>query len=286
MSRATVDASTYKAAQRHDWDAAAEGWRVWGEHLEGGFRPVGERLIQLAGIARGSRVLDIATGIGEPALTAAEVVAPDGTVIGTDIAPGMIAIARDRARDRELKNATFYEMDAEELDLPEGSFDAVLCRFGLMLLPDVDRALAACHRLLVPGGRIAASVWAPPERVPMASATFGAVARTLQLPPPAPGTPGVFALADAEALRRRFEAAAFTAVQTESLTVRFDFESLDEFLAYLQDVAAPIHNLLANQPPACRDDVWTAIADANRQFLDADGRLHLWGESIIVSGTR
>lgn len=286
MTTTTFAAERYKAAQRTDWDAAAQGWRTWGENLEAAFGPVGRRLIELAGIRAGYAVLDVATGIGEPALTAAGLVGSSGTVVATDLAPGMIGIARDRAAARGLANVVFYEMDAEELDLPERSFDAVLCRFGLMFLPDVDRALASCYRVLVPGGRIAASVWGSPDRVPMSAATFGAVARTLQLPPPPPGSPGVFALADAAALQGRFEAAGFTGVRSETSRVEMEFRSVEEMVAYLTDVAAPIHNLLKHEPPERRQAVWAAIADANRQFVGDDGRVHLWGDAFLLSGSR
>jgi len=177
-------------------------------------------------------------------------------------------------------------MDAEALDLPESSFDAVLCRFGLMFLPDIDRTLVGIRRLLVPGGRFAASVWGPPERVPMNSVTFGAIAKVLELPPPAPGTPGLFSLADADALAGKLSAAGFGEVETETLLVQAEFDSLGEFMLFLQEVAAPINNLLADASPERRAQVWGAVAEANQQFVGADGRLHGSGESILVGGRR
>jgi SAM-dependent methyltransferase len=286
MSTQTFDPATYKAGQRRDWTDAAEGWRKWWRRLEDPLGPVGDRLIQLAAVRPGHRVLDVATGIGEPALTAARLVGPAGRVVGTDISPGMLEVARERAAELGLGNVEFHEMDAEVLDLPENSFDAVLCRFGLMFLPDVDRALAGIRRLLVPGGRLAASVWGPPERYPMATVAFRAVARVLELPPPAPGTPGVFSLADGDALAGRFRAAGFADVHTETLIVRFEFESLEEYILFVQEVAAPINNLLADESPERRAQVWRAVGEANEQFVGAGGRLQGSGESILVGGRR
>lgn len=286
MSTQTFDPAAYKAGQRRDWTEAAEGWRKWWRPLEAALGPVGDRLIQLAAVRAGHRVLDVATGIGEPAVTAARLVGPAGRVVGTDISPGMLAVARERAAELGLGNVEFHEMDAEALDLPESSFDAVLCRFGLMFLPDVDRTLVGIRRLLVPGGRLAASVWGPPERYPMATAAFGAVARVLELPPPAPGTPGMFSLADGDALAGRFRAAGFADVHTETLIVRIEFDSLDESMRFLQEVAAPINNLLADETPERRAQVWRAVAEANEQFVGADGRLQASGESILVGGRR
>ena len=286
MSTQTFDPATYKAGQRRDWTEAAEGWKKWWRPLEAALGPVGDRLIQLAAIRPGHRVLDVATGIGEPAVTAARLVGPAGRVVGTDISPGMLEVATERAAEIGLGNVEFHEMDAEALDLPESSFDAVLCRFGLMFLPDVDRTLVGIRRLLVPGGHFAASVWGPPERYPMVAVAFGAVARVLELPAPAPGTPGPFSLADGDALAGRFRAAGFADVQTETLLVRFEFDSLDEYILFLQEVAAPINNLLAHESPERRAQVWRAVGEATEQFVGADGRLQASGESILVGGRR
>lgn len=286
MSLQKFDPAAYKAGQRRDWTEAAEGWRKWWRRVEVMAGPVGDRLIQLAAVRQGHRVLDVATGIGEPAVTAARLVGPAGRVVGTDISPGMLEVARQRAAELGLGNVEFHEMDAEALDLPESSFDAVLCRFGLMFLPDVDRTLVGIRRLLVPGDRFAASVWGPPDRVPMNSVTFGAVARVLELPAPAPGTPGLFSLADADALAGKLRAAGFAEVKTETLLVRAEFESLEEFILFLQEVAAPINNLLADESPERRAQVWGAVAEANEQFVGVDGRLQASGESILVAGRR
>lgn len=286
MSTQTFDAAGYKFGQRRDWTEAAAGWRKWWQPLEAALGPVGDRLVELAAIRAGHRVLDIATGIGEPALTAARLVGPAGRVVGTDISPGMLEVARERAADLGLGNVEFHEMDAEALDLPESSFDAALCRFGLMFLPDVDRALVGIRRLLVPGGGFAASVWGPPERYPMATVAFGAVARVLELPAPASGTPGMFSLADGDELAGRFRAAGFAEVHTETLLVRYEFDSLDEYMRFLQEVGAPINNLLADETPERKSEVWRAVAEANAQFVGADGRLQGSGESILVGGRR
>lgn len=262
------------------------GWRKWWKTLETAFRPVADRLVQLAGVRAGHRVLDIATGIGEPAVTASRVVGPAGRVVATDMSPGMLEIARERAADLGLGNVEFREMDAEALDLPENSFDAALCRFGLMFLPDVDRALGGIRRLLVPGGGFATSVWGEPDRVPYLSVTMGTITRELDLPPPPPGAPGLFSLADGDALASRFEAAGFAEVETERLRVAIEYPSLDEYIQFVQEVSVPIKNLLADVTPERKAEVWRAVAAAHEGSVDADGKLRLWGESILVAGRR
>lgn len=280
------DASKYKAGQRRDWSSAAAGWKYWWETLETALTPVSQRMIELAHIHARQRVLDVATGIGEPALTAARVVGPAGHVTATDIAPGMLEIARERAEEAGLTNVEFVETDAETIDFPEGSFDAVLCRFGLMFLPNVAASLQSMRRALGDGGHLAASVWGPPERVPAISMTMGAIARELQLLPPPPGTPGLFSLADRSALEQSVRQAGFTGVQSEPLNITFEFDSLDDYVRYTKDVAAPINSLMADQSEERKEEVWSAVAEANREFVDPDGTLRVDAESVLVTGRR
>ena len=127
MSTPAFDPQSYKASQRDDWGIAADGWRKWWPVIERMMQPVSDRLMDLARVQSGHRVLDVATGIGEPAITAARRVGSTGQVLATDQAPQMLAIGRERAGQLGLANVEFHEMDAETLDLPAQSFDAILC---------------------------------------------------------------------------------------------------------------------------------------------------------------
>lgn len=121
----------------------------------------------MAEIKPASKVLDIATGIGEPAITVSRCVGPRGHVLATDISLQMLSIARQRAVSENLeKIIDFKEDDAATMDLPESNFDAALSRLGLMFLDDLDSGLSNIHKSLVNGGRFAASVCATSEKVP------------------------------------------------------------------------------------------------------------------------
>ena len=146
MSTQPFDPAEYKAGQRQEWGAAADGWRRQWETIERFSQPVSDRLVELTRIRPGHRVLDVATGIGEPAVTAARAVGPSGSVVATDQAPEMLAIARERIAALGLRNIEFHEMDAEALDLPEESFNALLCRWGLMFLPNLDSLVKSLFR--------------------------------------------------------------------------------------------------------------------------------------------
>ncbi len=285
MATQTFDALKYKAAQRQDWSTASAGWKKWWMIIEQGVTPVTQRMVELAQIRAGQRVLDVATGIGEPALTAARLVGPSGHVTATDIAPGMLEIATERAKQAGLSNIEFREMDAETIDFPEGSFDAVLCRFGLMFLPNLAASLKAIQRVLTAGGHLAAAVWGPPERH-FGTVAMGAIARELQLPPPPPGTPNIFSLADRTALERSLAQAGLTDVRTEPLNVSLEFDSVDVYIRMLQDTSPPIWNLLANQSEERKAEVWRAVAEANRPFAAADGTLRLEAESVLVTARK
>src|SRR5690348_10141473 len=126
MEAKTIDAAEFRMGQRNQWNKAATGWDKWSEPMARGTGHGSERLVELAGVQAGSRVLDVAAGLGEPALTAARKVGPDGSVVATDISPEMLAHARERAAAAGASNIEFVECEASKLDFPEGGFDAAV----------------------------------------------------------------------------------------------------------------------------------------------------------------
>ena len=125
---------------------------------------VSQRLVELARVESGERVLDIATGSGEPAVTAARKVGPAGLVVATDQSPAMLDLARERAAALGLRNMKFVETSAEELAVDERDFDATLCRWGLMFVGDLDAAVRRIRQLLAPGAHFATAVWGPSQK--------------------------------------------------------------------------------------------------------------------------
>jgi SAM-dependent methyltransferase len=250
------DRDAFKTAQRRGWSDAAIGWRRWWDKLEADV--VTERLLELGEVKQGARVLDIATGIGEPALTAAAAVGSEGRVVATDISPAMLAIARERAAERKLRNVEFVETDAEQLDLVE-QFDAVLSRFGLMFLPDIDEALRRIRCALVSGGRLAASLY---PRSPFFSTAVAVTRRHLGLSEDEPTVRMRFAPYDRSRLEAVLVDAGFVDVRSEIIELATPFASSDEYVDYLRDTSVTINNLLTEQSVDRRSDVWTAIRAA------------------------
>jgi SAM-dependent methyltransferase len=161
LKRGHVQARLQRRIQRHGWDLAATDYEpLWSAQLA-----VAQiKLLEFAALTPGERVLDIACGTGLVTLDAAHAVRPDGHVLGIDISEQMIIAARTRARAKELTNVRFERMDAERLDVPNGSFDAALCALGLMYAPDPEQAVREMRRVLRPGGRMVLAVWGERSR--------------------------------------------------------------------------------------------------------------------------
>lgn len=268
--RAGFDPSHFKAEQRTNWDAASAGALRYYDDLETGLAPVTERLLRLADLRPGQSVIDLATGYGEPALTAAAVAGPTGRVVGVDISPGMVAVARGRA-DRD--NVTFVEGDFESL--PDAApFDVALSRFGLMLAVDHVATFRGIRRILAPGGVLAAAVWAAPASNLFAIGV-GTLARLAGMDTGHADEPGTFSMADPEQLRRELRQAGFTDVSIEQCDAPFRFPDVDRYLEVTRSLVAPGLVAAATRSLGTAERVWAAIADAVSPHRAPDGTLSL-----------
>jgi SAM-dependent methyltransferase len=283
MADQSIDTGRLKNEQKQDWDANAAGWKKWWPVLERASQPVSNRLVALARIDAGARVLDVATGSGEPAITAARRIAPGGRVIAVDQSPGMLAIARQRADALGVSNVEFRESDGEALAINEHDFDAVLCRWGLMFMPDVFRAVTGFHQRLVAGGRFVTAVWSTPDKVPMISIGADIVRKLANLPPPPPGALDPLRLSDTSILSNALEQSGFKDIMIERMPVTFEFDSAEDFTKMREDVASPFRGLLARQTPALRAQILGAVTDAARKFTGADGKVRATNETILFT---
>lgn len=281
------DPAEFKRSIRTEWRSAAAGWRRWlhvVEAGEGGHRH-SSKLVELAELQLGASVLDVGGGYGEPSLTAARAVGPQGRVICTDISPEMLVVAEERTADAGLANIEFVARDAEELEFDDETFHAVLSRATLMFLPDVAGTLKCLHGFLKSGGRLAATVWGP-QPVVQFSAAFPVVVQELALPPPSPGRPGAFALSDPDRLADLVAQAGFRDVETGTVSVIFATDSPEQYTEFIRDVAPQLTTLLGDQPPAVQERVWGKVTDAYREFQGADGRVHTENQAIWVVGVK
>jgi ubiquinone/menaquinone biosynthesis C-methylase UbiE len=288
MVSSTFDSNQFKMAQREGWDSVAEGWKEWWEPIEKGAQKLSQRLIELAKIKPGQRVLDVATGIGEPSISAAKVVGTKGHVLATDISRQMLAIAKERARFLGLQDIIeFKESDAENLDLTNSLFDAALCRWGLMLLPNLEAAIGKIYSSLVSGGRFAAAVWADATKVPVISLATRIIGSQVQMSTPQPGAPNPFSLADTNKLEKSLARAGFRDINIDTVIVTFEFESGEDYCRYCQAVSASVRIALSKETEEKKEDVWRKVAEeATRNNGTANGQIKMDNESICIVGTR
>jgi len=289
MSNSNFDPNEFKLNQRQSWDSVAKGWQKWWKTFENGAQKVSDRLIELANVESGDKVLDVATGIGEPAISAAKIVGKSGHVTATDISSEMLAIAEERARSTGLHEVIeFKQSDAESLELETNrAFNSIICRWGLMFLPNLDRALSNMLGLLVPGGKLAAAVWSEPSKVPSISMPINIARQELQAPLLGQGIPGPFSLADIDALKKSLEKAGFVDIKSETINVVFEFNSAEEYTEFNKDIAAPVRTMLANETEERKQEIWNAVTDqAKQRFVDNDtGRIKLANEAICIVGS-
>jgi ubiquinone/menaquinone biosynthesis C-methylase UbiE len=284
MEARVVDAGEFRDGQRQQWNSAATGWRKWSELIDGAASGISERLVALAGVEPGSRVLDVAAGYGEPSLTAARAAGREGKVVATDISAEMIAFGRERAAAAGLENIEFVEADAMSLDFPKGSFDAALSRWGIIFEPDGEAAAARVRSFLEPGARMAISSWGPPERVPFLLIPMRTAMQRLDASPPPPGTPGPLSRPTPEALGGLLEAAGFSEVETEEADVTFEWESPETFTLFIKEIAPPISSLIAPHPKDVQDATWAAITEAVREHAAGGGAVRFSNLVLLSSG--
>jgi SAM-dependent methyltransferase len=282
------DPDQYRQQSVEQWEAAAAGWSRHAEQMQRFAAPVTDRLLAALELAEGERVLDLAAGLGEVGLAAAAQVGPGGSVLIADQAEPMLEHARQRARDLGVENVDFKRMGAEWLDLALGSFDAIACRFGLMLMVDPDAALRESRRVLRAGGRIALAVWDSPARNPWAAAPGMVLGERglMQMPGLVPGAfrPGMFALADADALAERLRDAGFTDVSGESVPLTRAHEDFDDFWETTLDMSPGFHDAVMSCPPSEIEQIKDAVAGSLTPFTTSHGSLEIPAAALVVRG--
>jgi ubiquinone/menaquinone biosynthesis C-methylase UbiE len=279
-----VDPTEFRDAQKQSWGEAAAGWKKWSGWLDEHTSSVSQRLVDLAGVEAGSRVLDVAAGYGEPSLTAARKAGPEGKVVSSDIAAEMLAYGRERAEEAGMENIEFMHAGANDLDFPAESFDAAVSRWGIIFDPDGEGAAERVKGFLKPGCRFAIASWGTPEQVPMIARPMMAALNFLGLPPPPPGTPGPLSRPTPEAIGGLLEGGGFSDVEVQEMDIDFDWASPEEFSTYVREIIAPITKMVESQPEDVQPKAWEAIADDISSEAGDDGKLVLSNRVLVAAG--
>lgn len=270
--------------QRATWDRFSTGWERWDPLVGDWLRPVGEVMIASVGLEPDSDVLDVASGTGEPGLTAAATV-PRGRVVLTDLAPLMLRVASAKAGARGLSNVETHLGDASALPFDAAAFDAVLCRFGFMFFPDPAAAAAELCRVARPAARVSAAVWSRPEKNHWATLTMGTIARHVWIPAPPVDAPGLFRCAPDGYLSDVFARAGLVDIHQQEVSFELVHDTAEQYWAFMNDVAAPVVGALSGVDDDTREAVRREVLQA-AAARSRNGRVRLLSTATVVVGTK
>lgn len=272
-----------REAQRKTWNKFSGGWKKWDTFVMAWLRPVGAALLSDAQLATGHTVLDIATGTGEPGLSAAKMVAP-GKVTGIDLAEDMVAIANERANSLGVTNYNAATQDATQLPYADAAFQAVIMRFGIMFFPDPPAALREIKRVLALQGKVSLAVWNAPDRNKWASLPASIVNRELNAPSPAPDAPGIFRYANIQPLQIMAAECGLALSDVREVTGSVGFDSAAEYWGFVTDVIAPVANALAGATDSQREKIKQEVLTASESLRSGDQIVFPFSAWVLSGG--
>lgn len=269
--------------QRESWNKFSSGWDKWDQRTMGLLMPMGEAMLNSIELSSDDKVLDIASGTGEPGLTIAKQLT-GGEVIGSDLSEDMLKVAARKAEADGVKNFKTLVADACDLPLEDGAFDVVTCRMGLMFVPDVDRAIGEMKRVLRVGGYMTTTVWTIPQNNLWVSLLMSIIKKHLDIPAPAPGDPGLFRFGDPSSLIKSLEEAGFRVIKNEIIDSVFDAESKEDYWTMMTEIAAPVVSALSG----ASDDTIRNIREELFAVFDekfGKGELNIPAEARLITAT-
>jgi len=269
----------YREYTRATWNESAEAY----VELLASLEPFRTDLLAHLAAHRGEKVLDLGTGPGEPAMTLARQVEPDGHVTGVDLSENMISIANNVANSRGLKNVDFRVMDCAALRLPDSQFDAVACCFGFQIFTDPEKAAQEAFRVLKPKGRICVGVWSTGDRVPFLHALVGPMLEFAE-PDETGYIPTPYETGGPGEMVRFLETAGFRDGNEVRVEHRMTFDSSEDYLRTILK-ATPIGHSLEEEDPATQKEVLRKTR-ANLEKWTTPNGISLPAECVIVTARK
>jgi ubiquinone/menaquinone biosynthesis C-methylase UbiE len=297
-----IEPDEQRGASREMWEHAASGWGKRADRVRTWGMPVSAAMVEALALQPGQRVLELAAGPGDTGFMAAELIRqpddagaarsgeagrraggiPAGTLVSSDGAQAMVDVARERAAEAGIDNVEFSQLELEWIDLPTASVDAVLCRWGIMLIVDPDAAAHEVRRVLRAGGRGAFAVWDSPERNPWATIPSRAMIALGHAPAPDPDAPGMFRLAGDGRLQELLESAGFVEVTVEQVALERHYAELDQYVQETVDMSPMFGDTFRELAESEQREVVEQIAAGAREFTAEDGSVTLPGSSLVA----
>jgi SAM-dependent methyltransferase len=277
-----ADPDQVRAATREMWETAAAGWGKRGDSVRDWGMPVSAAMVEALDLQPGQRVLELAAGPGDTGFLAAELIRPGGTLISSDGAEPMVEVAKARAAAAGIDNVEFRQLELEWIDLETASVDAVLVRWGIMLVVDPAAAAREIRRVLRAGGHAALAVWGDRERNPWATIPSNALVELGHAEPPDPDAPGPFALAADGALAELLEDAGFTDVEVQPVQLLRRAASIEDLVQESADVSPGFSAAWATLDEEQRAEVVAHMTRGAAPFTDEDGSVVLPGVSLVA----
>jgi SAM-dependent methyltransferase len=274
-----IDLDAYRKQSRETWGQMATGWQDRRDWLMAITGSVNDWLVDKADPQPGQTILEIAAGTGDLGLHVAERVGEEGRVISADLTPEMVDVARANGQALGLTNVEYRVMDAEKMDLGDDSVDGVVCRWGYMLMADPVAALKETRRVLRGGGRLAFAVWAGADRNPWAAVPGMTLVQLGHAPPPQPGMPGIFAMADPARIRGVVSEAGFSEPELEEITVDWRYADSDDLWDTLTRITGVLAQTINALPDAEQQATRAAIMENVAQFRDSAGSYSIPGST-------
>jgi SAM-dependent methyltransferase len=267
-----TSAEEFKAAARAAWDRHAKGWNDHEAEIGVWLRDATEAMIAMCGIGSGARVLDVAAGAGSQTLEIARRVGPTGFVLATDLSPAILDFAKEKTRRAGYAHVETRVADGEQIGAAAASFDAAICRLGLMFFPDPARGLAEMFHALKPGGHACTMVFSAPEANPCISILMATALKHAKAPPRDPfGRGGLLSLGKPGLIDQLFEQAGFARVATTKVSAPFRLPSAKHYLDFVRNSASPILQILGPLDEPARKAAWAEIEERLGVFTTPHG---------------
>ncbi len=276
------DPAELRAELLGNWDRQSAGWGRQADRMRALAMPVSVRMLELAELQAGERVLELAAGPGDTGFLAAEQIGPSGTLVCSDGSERMLEVARERAHEQGITNVEFVQLQLEWIDLPAASVDAIICRWGVMLLVDPGASLGECRRVLRPGGRAAFAVWDVPAANPWTTIAGQALVELGHAAAPDPSAPGMFALAAPGKFEGMLADAGFLDVSVEPVRFNRSYDTVNDLIGETLDCSMMFARVWAGLDGEQRGALRELIAARSAAFADPSGGFTYPGSTLVA----